>query len=80
MSVIVDTHKVHTRLIEAGFEKEKADVIVEVFSRLEDEVATKGDITLLRKDMEIMKKELMIQMWSVGTVIVGILGAINFFT
>jgi hypothetical protein len=48
MAVLVDTHKVYSKLVAAGFKKTKADAIVESFAMAQEDVATKGDIELLR--------------------------------
>lgn len=67
MAVLVDTHKVYSNLIAAGFEKTKADAIVETFSMADEGVATKSDVSmlksefdLLRRDMEIWKRDITI--------------------
>lgn len=51
MTVLVDTLKAKKKLLQAGFTDKKAEGIVEVFSETSDEVATKHDLELLRKDM-----------------------------
>ena len=79
MSINVDTYKIHTLLVNAGFEKNKADALIEAITASNDEVATKSDIELLKKDLLVMRKELMIQQWIVGTAVVAVLSAINFF-
>jgi hypothetical protein len=77
-----DTHKIYSKLIEAGFEKAKADAIVESFAMAQEDVATKGDIELLRKELEFkidnLKKDLLIHMWTVGATIIGVMAAFNF--
>lgn len=86
MAVLVDTHKVYSKLVAAGFEKTKADAIVETFTMADEGVATKADIAvlknefdLLRRDMEIWKRDITIQVWVVGTAIIGVIAAIHFF-
>lgn len=78
MAILIDTYKIHSRLVKAGFQKEQADVIVETFSEAEEQVATKGDIELLRKDMEVWKKDVSLQIWVVGAAIIGVMSAFNF--
>lgn len=58
--------------MEAGFETAKANAIVESFGMAQDDLVTKQDIELLRKDLTI-------QMWSIATVIIGVMAAFNFF-
>ncbi len=72
MAIIVDTHKIYAKLMEAGFETAKANAIVESFGMAQDDLVTKQDIELLRKDLTI-------QMWSIATVIIGVMAAFNFF-
>lgn len=79
MAILVDTYKIHSRLIKAGFEKDKAEAIVESFSMAQEDVATKGDIELLQKELQVVEQKLIVNMWIVGTAVVGVLGAINFF-
>lgn len=85
MAVLIDTHKIYSKLIEAGFEKEKADVIVDSFSTAEEGLATKADISMLknefdlvRRDMEIWKRDVKLQIWTVGAAIIGVMAAFNF--
>ena len=85
MAVLVDTHKVYSKLIAAGFEKTKADAIVETFAMAEEGVATKADVVvlksefdLLHRDMEIWKRDITIQVWIVGTAIIGVMAAFKF--
>lgn len=84
MAVLVDTYKVYSKLVAAGFEKTKADAIVETFSMAEEGVATKADtdalneFELLRRDMQIWKSDVTIQVWIVGTAIIGVMAAFHF--
>jgi hypothetical protein len=82
MAILVDTHKIYSKLIEAGFEQGKATAIVESFGMAQEDVATKGDIELLRNEfgfkMDSLKKDLVIQMWSVGATVIGVMAAFNF--
>ena len=60
MTVLVDTHKIYSILTNAGFEEKKANAIVEVISHSTDkfitdennELATKGDIERIVREME----------------------------
>lgn len=86
MAIFVDTHKIYSKLVAAGFEKSKADAIVESFSMTEEGLATKADIgmlknelDILRRDMEIWKRDIRLQVWSVGSAIIGVMAAFNFF-
>jgi hypothetical protein len=85
MAILVDTHKIYSKLIEAGFEKAKADAIVDTFSMAEEGLATKADISMLknefdlvRRDVEIWKRDIKLQVWSVGATIIGVMAAFNF--
>lgn len=78
MAILVDTHKIYSKLIEAGFEQSKANAIVESFGMAQEAVATKGDIDLLRQEMKVMEQKLMVNMWVVGTALVGVMAAFNF--
>lgn len=78
MAILVDTHKIYSKLIAAGFEKAKADAIVESFGMAQEEVATKGDIELLRKEMQVGEQKLMVNTWVVGTALVGVMAAFHF--
>ncbi len=72
MALIIDTHKIHSMLVSAGFEKAKADVLVQAITMSYEELATKSDL-------EMMKKDLVIHQWAVGSAVVAILAAIRFF-
>jgi hypothetical protein len=48
----------------------------------QEDVATKGDVELLRNEfkfkMDSLKKDLVIQMWTVGATVIGVMAAFNF--
>ncbi len=85
MAILVDTHKIYSKLVAAGFEKAKADAIVDSFSMTEEGLASKTDVAmlknefdLLRRDMEIWKRDIRLQIWGVGATIIGVMAAFNF--
>lgn len=85
MAIFVDTHKIYSKLIEAGFEQSKATAIVETFGMAEEGLSTKADISMLknefdlvRRDMEIWKGDIKLQVWGVGATIIGVMAAFNF--
>jgi hypothetical protein len=41
MAILVDTHKIYSTLIEAGFEQKKENAIVSSFGMAKDDVVTK---------------------------------------
>lgn len=58
----IQTHDFIKELIGAGFTERQAEVIVRQQEKIINEnLATKNDITLLGKDMELMKKDLIIK-------------------
>lgn len=77
MAILVDTHKIYSKLIAAGFEKKEADAIVESFAMVQEDAATKGDIELLRKELQVVEQKLLVNTWIVGTAIVGVIAAFN---
>lgn len=79
MALVIDTHKIHSLLLQAGFEKNKADALLEAITFSYEELATKQDILSLRKDLLLTKKDLIIQQWAVGTAVVAVLATIRFF-
>jgi hypothetical protein len=87
MAIFVDTHKIYSKLIEAGFEQDKATAIVETFGMAEEGLSTKADISMLknefdlvRRDMEIWKRDIKLQVWGVGATIIGVMAAFNFLS
>ena len=58
MAVLVDTHKVYSKLVAAGFEKTKADAIVETFSMAEEGVATKADVAMLKSEFDLLRRDM----------------------
>lgn len=76
MAILVDTHKIYSKLVEAGFDKSKADALVESFSMAQGELVTKE---YLDHRLDSLRKDLLIQMWSIGTIIVGVMAAFKFF-
>ena len=55
MAIFVDTHKIHSKLIEAGFEQDKATAIVETFGMAEEGLSTKADISMLKNEFDIVR-------------------------
>jgi hypothetical protein len=78
MAILVDTHKIYSKLIEAGFEQPKTNAIVESFGMAQEDVATKGDIELMRKEIQVVEQKLMVNTWVVGTALVGVMAAFHF--
>jgi hypothetical protein len=75
MAILADTHKIYSKLVEAGFEKSKADALVESFSMAQGDLVTKEH---LDHQLDNLRKDLLIQMWSIGTIIIGVMAAFNF--
>lgn len=76
MTVLIDTLKASSILREAGFEKEKAEAITQVISRIDtDSLATKADL----KDLEnkLLKWVFMLQITSVATLVGVIIGLLS---
>ena len=45
------------RLEAKGFKREQADEIISVVKEVQQELATKSDIEVLRKDIEVLRRE-----------------------
>lgn len=56
--MLIDTHKAIEKMIAAGNTKENAEVIVEIINSQNDNVATKGDIKILKTQVDSVKTEL----------------------
>ena len=54
----LDTHATIKELEAAGMESRQAEVVVDVISRADAEVATKQDIALLKQDIARVKQDL----------------------
>ena len=70
--VTIDTHAAVKKLIGSKFTEEQAEAIVSVLTNVSDTVATKHDLELLRRDIAI-------QIWSSVAVIVAVLSAFKYF-
>ena len=80
-SLAFDTHKFVKDLTKTGMKTEQAEVLANHYaSLLDDRIATKEDLKLLRKDVEVMMHQLWIKMlvamgvWS--GIIIGVLAYI----
>ena len=59
MPTLIDTREAFRRLREqGGFSDEQADAIVDIFTDIDEQVATRGDIEQLRSDLEGNIKQL----------------------
>ena len=55
MPILVDTHKIYSILVNAGFEQKKATALVEAFSSASDELSTKADIARIEAELKLIK-------------------------
>ncbi len=73
--MLIDTLKTKENLQNAGFSDSQARELVETFSSLNEQVATKafvrGEVDGLRKDMETGMEALRKDIWRIGFVIGG---------
>ena len=53
MSIHVDTLAAKKKLVQGGFDDAQAEIIVQVFADVEQQVATKQYIDLLRRDLTL---------------------------
>ena len=59
MPTLIDTREAFRRLQEqGGFTDDQADAIVDIFTDIDEQVATRGDIEQLRSDLEGNIKQL----------------------
>lgn len=56
--MIIDTHEAVERIVEAGASKKMAEAIVKSFNSSSENLATKEDIKLLKKDVQILETSL----------------------
>ena len=71
---VFDTHRVVKRFIEAGFTEKQAEVIAEEQKELvENNLATKRDIDDVKKEIELLGKDLTIKIY------LAIFGALGLF-
>ncbi len=84
-TITFDTHKFVRKLKTAGFDETQAEAVADAFSEAqgEAELATKADITNLRRDiddvrrdMREMEQRMIIKMGSMMVVAIGIVAAL----
>jgi hypothetical protein len=68
-----DTLKLARRLEAAGFPPQQAGDMAEAIAEAVSQLATKADIAELRRDMEILKRDITIRLGSMMVVAVGII-------
>lgn len=54
---LLDTHKAVEELVASGLKKKQAEVITGVFSRLDDQLATKSDIQSVKSEITNLKSD-----------------------
>ena len=68
-----DTYEAVKRLTDSGLDEQQAKAVTETIKAAQnahlEELATKGDIALLRKDMEMMCKDIIITLGSIIAVV-----------
>ena len=57
MHITFDTLEMVRRLEAKGFKREQAEEIISVVKDVQQELATKSDIEVLRKDIEVLRRE-----------------------
>ena len=75
--MLIDTHKAIEKMIAVGNTKENAEVIVEIINSQNDNVATKGDIKILKTQIDSVKTELNSKIDSVKTELNSVRSEIN---
>ena len=56
--MLLDTHREYKTLMGKGFNDKQADAIAELISRRNDDLATKSDLALVKKDVEHIKEQM----------------------
>lgn len=56
--MLLDTHREYKTLMGKGFNDKQADAIAELISRRNDDLATKSDLALVKKDVEYIKEQM----------------------
>jgi hypothetical protein len=78
-AIAFDTHAFIKRLTAAGMPESQAEVLAEEQAKLiETQLATKADIDLVRRDIELAKHELTIRVGAMIVALGGFLAAIRY--
>ena len=64
--MFIDTLKASHELIESGFSEAQAQSIINIVNNTHDDVATKGDIALLRQEFALLKQSVASLRWIVN--------------
>lgn len=56
--MLLDTHREYKTLMGKGFNDKQAEAIAELISRRNDDLATKSDLALVKKDVEYIKEQM----------------------
>ncbi len=71
-TLIIDTHNFITRLTDAGIEAKQAEAIVEGIKEIDlNQVASKGDIALLKKDFKALELRMTIKTAVIVAAVIG---------
>ncbi len=81
-AITFDTHKFVRKLRTAGFEEAQAEAVADAFSEAqgESDLATKRDISDLRRDIEVrferIDGELKLNRWMLGVLLAGVISLV----
>ena len=80
MSTTIDTLQFSKRMQKAGLQKEVAEELAEAIKETQSQsiegLATKHDLIDIRKDLELLKKDIIIKLGSLMAIGVGILAVL----
>lgn len=82
MMALIDTHQAVKKFTSVGLKENQAEAITSVISSMDTQLATKGDISILKADIEKLEAKIEINMnWikAIGLVAIGLLIKIAFF-
>jgi len=79
-AIAFDTHAFIKRLVAAGMPEPQAEVLAEEQAKLiEQQLATKADIDLVRRDIESAKQDVILRVGAMLIALAGFLTAIRFW-
>ena len=80
---IVDTLRASEDLQAAGFTEMQARAMIRVYTHIEDQIATKEDLTNLESrlslKMDILKRDISLSVYATGIAIAGLIAAFQLF-